>query len=125
MKIFLSSSVEREATTIAEEFYKDFLHGELVIQIVKAEGLCNEDDGVKPYSLQNLGRCIPAKRAFTFSKNFSDPFVCIYLGESCICQTSWISDRLVNNAFNAKDYSIILLYHLFVIGYYCKATYCA
>ena len=86
-------SDEREATTIAEEFYKDFLHGELVIQIVKAEGLSNEDDGVKPYSLQNIGRCIPMKQAFSISKNFSDPFVCIYLGESCICQTSWISDR--------------------------------
>ena len=86
-------SDELEATTIAEEFYKDFLHGELVIQIVKAEGLSNEDDGVKPYSLQNIGRCIPMKQAFSISKNFSDPFVSIYLGESCICQTSWISDR--------------------------------
>ena len=90
-----------------------------MIQIIKAEGLRNEDDGVKPYSLQNLGRCIPAKRVFTFSKNFSDPFVCIYLGESCICQTSWISDRFGHDVFNVHDYSVTL--YFLRPKYDCKA----
>ena len=84
---------ELDANTIVEEFYKNFLHGELVIQIVRAEGLINTDHGVKSYGLESIGSCIPIERAFSFSKNLSDPFVAIYLGESCLCQTSWIPDK--------------------------------
>ena len=84
---------ERNATTIVEEFYKNFLHGELVIQIMKAEGLINTDHGVKLYGLHNIGTCISVKRAFTFSKNLADPFVSIYLGDSCLCRTSCKSDK--------------------------------
>ena len=79
--------------TIADEFYKNFLHGELVIQIVKAQGLVNTDHGVKAYGFHNFGRCISIDRACTFYKNLSDPFVSIYLGECCLCQTSWKSDK--------------------------------
>ena len=90
---------ERNATTIAEEFYKDFLHGELVIQIMTAEGLINTDHGINLYGLHNIGTCISVKRAFTFSKNLADPFVSIYLGDSCLCRTSCKSDKydILNN----------------------------
>ena len=84
---------ERNATTIVEEFYKNFLHGELVIQIMKAERLTNTDHGIKLYGLHNIGTCISVKRAFTFSKNLADPYVSIYLGDSCLCRTSCKSDK--------------------------------
>ena len=80
-------------TTIAEEFYTNYLHGELIIQIVKAEGLSNMDHGSKLYGCENLGECMSIKRFFTFSKNLSDPFVSIHLGQSCVCKTSWKDDR--------------------------------
>ena len=84
---------ERNATTIVEEFYKNFLHGELIIQIMKAEGLKNTDHGIKLYGIHNIGTCISVKRACTFSKNLTDPFVSIYLGDSCLCRTSCKSDK--------------------------------
>ena len=84
---------EMTATTITEEFYTNFLHGELIIQIVQAEGLTNMDHGIKLYGCENIGRCMSVKQACAFSKNLSDPFVSIYLGGSCLCKTSWKSDR--------------------------------
>ena len=89
----LAAKDEIDEITIADEFYKNFLHGELVIQIVKAQGLVNTDHGVKAYGFHDFGRCISIDRACTFYKNLSDPFVSIYLGECCLCQTSWKTDK--------------------------------
>ena len=71
--------------TIVEEFQNSFLHGDFIIQIAKAENLCNSASIAEP---EDVTGCIFLKRAFTFSRNFETPFVAIYLGNNCICQTS-------------------------------------
>ena len=71
--------------SIAEDFQNNFLHGEVTIQIFKAEDLSDTDG-----SALNQGNvsCIFLKRAFKFSQKLENPFVGVYLGNNCICQTS-------------------------------------
>ena len=71
--------------TIVEEFHNNFLHGDLTIQILKAENLLNSKESDET---QDVTGCIFLRRAFTFSKKLEDPFVAIYLGDNCIAQTS-------------------------------------
>ena len=71
--------------SIAEDFQKNFLHGEVTIQILKAEDLSDTDGNALN---QGNVSCIFLKRAFKFSQKLENPFVGVYLGNNCICQTS-------------------------------------
>ena len=76
--------------SIVEDFQKNFLHGEVTIQILKAEDLCDKDDIAHN---QTNASCIFLKRTFKFSKKLENPFVGVYLGNNCICQTSCHSNE--------------------------------
>ena len=76
--------------SIAEDFQKSFLHGELTIQILKAEELSDIDENTHN---QGNASCIFLKRAFKFSQKLENPFVGVYLGNNCICQTSCHSNE--------------------------------
>ena len=93
---FLNKKGGTEATdspTINEEFYTNYLHGELNINILNAENLTDKDHGIKCYGCENALRCVSIRRPCAYSKNVSDPFVSIYLEGALICKTSWRPDQ--------------------------------
>ena len=81
---------EENSLSIVEQFETNFLHGEVSIQIFKAEDLYSTS--ATDVQCKNTN-CIFIKRAFAFSKKSGNPFVAINLGDSCICETSCYSNR--------------------------------
>ena len=104
--------------SIAEDFQKSFLHGELTIQILKAEDLSGADENAHN---QGNASCIFLKRAFKFSQKLENPFVGVYLGNNCICQTSCHSNEYefeINIPKTSMCYSYLITFIIEIYSVY-------